>query len=103
MIHIKVAAREARDVASHTMEMPMNVRALTAKAPLEAITLHSGAGALVLWFAVLWNEAPRWAYGAICSEAQGLIGHCPLCLPAAALTVISLAGGLRLLQQCGRD
>ena len=44
-----------------------------------------------------------WAYGAICSEAQGLIGHCPLCLPAAALTVISLAGGLRLLQQCGRD
>lgn len=76
----------------------MNVRALAARAPMEAITLHSGAGAMLLWLAVLWNEAPRWAYGPICSEATGLLGHCPLCAPAAALSAISLAGAVRLYQ-----
>lgn len=81
----------------------MTVDALTTKAPVEAITLHSGAGALLLWLTVLWNEAPRWAYGPICGEAQSLLTHCPLCLPAAMLTVVSLVGGIRLMQLNGRS
>lgn len=80
----------------------MNVRAMAARAPMETITLHSGAGALALWLAVLWQEAPRWAYGPICGEASGLLGHCPLCAPAAVLTLISLAGAARLYMQIRR-
>ncbi|HRD45019.1 MAG TPA: hypothetical protein PLF78_00900 [Caulobacter sp.] len=81
----------------------MNIRALAARAPMEMITLHSGAGALLLWLAVLWTEAPRWAYGPICGEATGLLGHCPLCAPAAVLTLVSLTGAARLYQLVGRD
>ncbi len=77
----------------------MTIRALTARRPLEAITLHSGAGAAALWLAVLWQELPRLAYGPLCSEAQGLFGHCPLCAPAAVLTLISFAGGIQLMRQ----
>lgn len=77
----------------------MTIRALTARRPLEAITLHSGAGAAALWLAVLWQELPRLAYGPLCSEAQGLFGHCPLCGPAAVLTLISFAGGIQLMRQ----
>lgn len=77
----------------------MTIRALNARRPLEAITLHSGAGAAALWLAVLWQELPRLAYGPLCSEAQGLFGHCPLCAPAAVLTLISFAGGLQLMRQ----
>ena len=81
----------------------MTFRALTARRPLEAITLHSGAGAAALWLAVLWQELPRLAYGPLCSEAQGLFGHCPLCAPAAILTLISLAGGVQLMRLKRRD
>ena len=74
------------------------IRALTERRPLEAITLHTGAGAAALWLAVLWEELPGLAYGPLCSEAQGLFGHCPLCAPAAVLTLISFLGGLRLVR-----
>jgi hypothetical protein len=80
----------------------MFAQTFDAEAPMKAIALHSGGGAFALWLAVLWNEAPRLAYGPICGEAQGLIGHCPLCLPAAVLTVISIVGAARLLQLRGR-
>jgi hypothetical protein len=52
---------------------------------------------------VLWQELPRLAYGPLCSEAQGLFGHCPLCAPAAILTLISLAGGVQLMRLQRRD
>ncbi|MDO9473257.1 MAG: hypothetical protein Q7J28_09375 [Caulobacter sp.] len=80
----------------------MHIRALTDRRPLEAITLHSGAGAAALWLAVLWQELPKLAYGPLCSEAQGLLGHCPLCLPAAVLTLISFAGGVLLMRDLRR-
>ncbi len=76
----------------------MTIRALAARRPLEAIALHSGAGAAALWLAVLWQELPQLAYGPICSEAQGLFGHCPLCAPAAVLTVVSFVAGLQLMR-----
>lgn len=81
----------------------MSIRVLAARPLFETITLHSGAGGLALWLAVLWNEAPRWAYGPICGEARGLLDHCPLCAPAAVLTLVSLAGAVRLYQLRGRD
>ena len=81
----------------------MTIRALTARRPLEAITLHSGAGAAALWLAVLWQELPSLAYGPLCSEAQGLFGHCPLCAPALVLTLISFAGGVKLVRDQRRD
>ena len=81
----------------------MTIRALTARRPLEAITLHSGAGAAALWLAVLWQELPRLAYGPLCSEAQGLFGPCPLCAPALALTLISILGGAKLMRDLRRD
>ncbi len=76
----------------------MHIKALTLGSPLETITLHSAGGALALWATVLWNEAPKWAYGPICGESVGLLGHCPLCYPAAALTLVSLFGAARLFQ-----
>lgn len=76
----------------------MNVRALAARAPMETITLHSAAGALALWLAVLWNQAQQASpFGPLCGEASTLAGHCPLCIPAAVLTGVSLAGAARLL------
>lgn len=98
MIHIKVRAAPARDGRSRDPETVMKIRALAERPTLETVTVHSGGASLALWFAILWNEAPLWAYGAICSEAKGLFDHCPLCLPAAVLALISLAGGLRLFQ-----
>lgn len=80
----------------------MPIRALTDRRSLEAITLHSGAGAAALWLAVLWQELPRLAYGPLCSEAQGLLGHCPLCLPAAVLTLVSFVGGVQLVRDLRR-
>jgi hypothetical protein len=76
----------------------MTIRALTDRRTLEAITLHSAGGAAALWLAVLWQELPTLVYGPICSEAQGLLGHCPLCAPAAVLTLISFVGGLQLMR-----
>lgn len=75
----------------------MNVRALKAWTPVETITLHSAAGAMALWLAVIWNQAQMSPFGPICGEADALLGHCPLCLPAALLTAVSLAGATRLL------
>jgi hypothetical protein len=75
----------------------MQVRALAKTPPLETVTLHSGVGALVLWLAVLANEWPRLtALGRICGEPRALLGHCPLCWPAAVLTAVALAGAVLL-------
>lgn len=72
----------------------MQVRALRNTAQLELITLHSTFGALALWLGVVIREWPQLTiYGRLCGdESQSLFGHCPLCLPAAALTVVALAG-----------
>ncbi len=79
----------------------MQVRALMKPADtarLELITLHSAMGAMALWLGVVIREWPQLTtYGALCSEAQTLFGHCPLCLPAAALTVIAFGGAAMLL------
>lgn len=82
----------------------MQVRALTRltnTARLELITLHSALGAVALWTGVLVREGPQlMAYGQLCGETQAFLGHCPLCLPAAALTIVAFAGAAALL---GRD
>lgn len=82
----------------------MQVRALTKltnTAQLELITLHSALGAAVLWIGVLVREWPELtAFGRLCGEAQTLFGHCPLCFPAAALTIVAFAGAAALV---GRD
>lgn len=75
----------------------MNVRAMAAQAPMETITLHSAAGALALWLAVLWNQTQTPLFGPICGDAAAFVGHCPLCVPAALLTGVALAGATRLL------
>jgi len=82
----------------------MQVRALTKltnTAQLELITLHSALGAAALWAGVLVREWPQLtSLGRLCGEAQSLFGHCPLCFPAAALTIVAFAGAATLL---GRD
>lgn len=80
----------------------MRVRALRNLAQLELITLHSTFGALALWLGVVIREWPRLTiYGRLCGDdSQYLFGHCPLCWPAAALTVVALAG---LVTLAGRD
>lgn len=82
----------------------MQVRALTKlanTAQLELITLHSALGAAALWIGVIVREWPQLtAYGRICGETVALFGHCPLCFPAAALTIVAFAGAAALL---GRD
>lgn len=72
----------------------MRVRALRNTAQLELITLHSTLGALALWLGVVIREWPQLTiYGRLCGDdSQYLFGHCPLCLPAAALTVVALVG-----------
>ncbi|MFZ5670745.1 MAG: hypothetical protein ACOY4K_14745 [Pseudomonadota bacterium] len=79
----------------------MLARALPIGLTLKDITLHSGLGALALWTTVLWTELPKLAYGPICGDATGLLGHCPLCLPAAVLTLASLAGLATLAGRAG--
>jgi len=77
----------------------MSARAIVSafRGNLEPITLHSAAGASILWLGVVVREWPRLtAFGPICGEAQGLLGHCPLCFPAAALTGLALAGAVAL-------
>jgi len=83
----------------------MQVRALATSPPLVTVTLHSGLGALVLWSAVLAQAWPRLtALGPICGEPQALLGHCPLCWPAAALTAVAIAGAVVLAsRRAGRD
>ena len=57
---------------------------------LEATTLASGLGAAGLWMGLLATQWDRLtAIGVICSESVGLLGHCALCYPAAALTVLT--------------
>lgn len=79
----------------------MQVRALTRlthTARLELITLHTALGAAALWIGVVIREWPQLtAYGALCGDAQTLFGHCPLCLPAAALTLVAFGGAATLL------
>lgn len=71
----------------------MEVRALNNTANLELVTLHSTFGAIALWVGVLVREWPQLTtYGRLCDEASGILGHCPLCLPAAALTAVSVTG-----------
>ena len=71
----------------------MSVRALASSAQLEQVTLHATLGALALSLGVLVREWPQLdSYGRLCGEPQSLFGHCPLCWPAAALTVVSIAG-----------
>lgn len=59
---------------------------------LRTVTLLSGITASFLWLWVVMLEAARLSAGPLCSEASGLLGHCPLCYPAAIATVLSLAG-----------
>lgn len=84
----------------------MQARALTkpfTSDRLELITLHSALGATVLWIGVVVREWPQLtAYGALCGEAGTLFGHCPLCIPAAALTLAAF-GGAALLLAYGQD
>jgi hypothetical protein len=61
-------------------------------AAIEATALASGLGAAGLWLAVLITQWDRLtAYGALCAESVGFLGHCPLCYPAAALSLLSVA------------
>jgi len=55
---------------------------------LSLLALISGTGAALLWTKVLVAAWPTlFLAGTICGQAS----HCPLCLPAAALTGIALA------------
>ena len=58
------------------------------------------AGAGLVWTSVLALAWPRLMLaGQICSHAhQGLLDHCPLCYPAAALTVVGVALAARALR-----
>jgi hypothetical protein len=77
--------------------MMMFARAIDRTVRLDQIALHSGLGAGALWLGVLFNAAPRLAAGGtICGEPTFLLGHCPLCWPAAVLTAVSLAAIIRL-------
>lgn len=59
---------------------------------VEMMFLFSALGAALLWTAVLIREWPRlMVQGSICGESVGLLGHCPLCAPAVALTVVTMA------------
>lgn len=70
----------------------MQVRALVSPSVIEQAAMHSTLGAIVLWSGVLVREWPRMAAGGpLCGEAQALFGHCALCWPAAALSVVALA------------
>ena len=81
----------------------MSVRALANSAQLELVTLHATIGALVLWMGVLVREWPQLVtYGRLCGEPESLFGHCPMCWPAAALTVVSVAGLSLLAARNGR-
>lgn len=71
----------------------MSVRALANSPQLELVTLHATLGALALWLGVLVREWPQLVtWGRLCGEPLSLFGHCPMCWPAAALTVVSVAG-----------
>lgn len=64
---------------------------------LEELTLHSAAGASILWLGVVIREWPKLSsIGAICGDSSAFLGHCPLCYPAAALTGLALAGAFAL-------
>lgn len=58
---------------------------------LRTAALSSGVTAAFLWLWVFMLEASRLSAGPLCSEATGLVGHCPLCYPAAAASVMALA------------
>ena len=97
MICIKASrARRGKKTAVKYRESTMQVRAqtmLTNTTRLELITLHSALGATVLWIGVLVREWPQLtAFGKLCGETQAFFGHCPLCLPAAALTLMAFVG-----------
>ncbi len=59
---------------------------------LRNATLLSGLAAAFLWLWVFMLEASRLSAGPLCSEATGLLGHCPLCYPAALASGLALAG-----------
>lgn len=68
----------------------MIASALASHPAIEQVALNSTFGAIILWTSVLvseWFLSP--AAGFICREPGALLGHCALCWPAAALTVIS--------------
>ena len=70
---------------------------LPVTARLEAITGHSALGAVALWLGVLVGDWPELtAYGRLCAEAQTVLGHCPLCAPAAVLSAAAFAGAVSL-------
>ncbi|MBX3479105.1 MAG: hypothetical protein KF842_01805 [Caulobacter sp.] len=67
----------------------------TLETPRDRLSLASGllsiaAGFLWLWVWIL--QAGGLETGPLCGEASGLIGHCPLCYPAAAATVGAVVG-----------
>lgn len=66
---------------------------------LELVSGLAGVAAGVLWYAVylLTQAAPE-----LCSATPRLLSHCPLCYPAAAATLASLAGGMALLWRRSR-
>ena len=81
----------------------MQVRALIPPSALEQAALHSTLGAIVLWSGVLIREWPLMATGgALCGEPDGLLGHCALCWPAAALTGVALTLLIMTLRAAGR-
>jgi len=64
---------------------------------LRTATLLWGLTAGFLWLWVFMLEASRLAAGPLCSEASGLLGHCPLCYPAAVASGMALAGWAAVL------
>ena len=51
----------------------------------------AGLASASLWTAALIDEWPRMmALGVICDETGRIFGHCPACLPAAALAILAV-------------
>lgn len=73
--------------------MPRAANACLDEAPIDLLELISGLAAVVagvLWMSVylLTETAPE-----LCSATPSLLGHCALCYPAAAATVVAVVGG----------
>lgn len=51
----------------------------------------SAISASALWVSAIVDDWPRMtATGSLCGEANGLLGHCAACAPAAALTLLAV-------------
>lgn len=81
----------------------MTARALVSRPALEQAALHSTFGAIILWTGVLIREWPLMtAGGVLCGEPEGLLAHCALCWPAAALTGVAFTLLIMTARSVGR-